>query len=149
LWGYSSFRAFLPPEGLCGEGLFSLLYKWGGRCDRKVDGFEKVRFVILYGSVSRGEARQESDIDLCVYYDGDPREASRFRFLALSELFSDTYDLQIFLQFPLHVRVEVLRGKVLYCPDEHSCIIAPSETIREFDAFRHRLYDDIGEQAMP
>lgn len=48
---------------------------------RTVEGFEKVRFVILYGSVARGDAREGSDIDLCVFFDGSPAEASRFRFL--------------------------------------------------------------------
>ncbi|WP_235855676.1 nucleotidyltransferase domain-containing protein [Methanofollis fontis] len=68
-----------------------------------VEGFERVRFVILYGSASRGDAREGSDIDLCVFFDGDDAEASRFRFHALAELFSDRYDLQIF-QHPLYVR---------------------------------------------
>ncbi len=116
---------------------------------RTVEGFERVRFVILYGSVSRGDAREGSDIDLCVFFDGDPAEASRFRFNALAELFSDRYDLQIFQQLPLYVRVEVLRGRVLYCPDERFLYDVAVETIREFDAFKHRLYDYIGEQAMP
>lgn len=116
---------------------------------RRVEGFEKVRFVILYGSVSRGDAREGSDIDLCVFFDGDREEASLFRFRALSELFSDKYDLQIFQQLPLYVRVECLRGRILYCPDERILYDVAVETIREFDAFKHRFYDYIGERAMP
>jgi len=116
---------------------------------RRVEGFEKVRFVILYGSVSRGDAREGSDIDLCVFFEGDREEASRFRFRALSEFFSDKYDLQIFQQLPLYVRVECLRGQVLYCPDERILYDVAVETIREFDAFKHRFYDYIGERAMP
>jgi len=46
------------------------------------------------------------------------------------------------------VRVEVLRGKVLYCPDEQFLYDCALETIRELYAFRHWLYDYIGEQAM-
>lgn len=41
---------------------------------RTVQGFEKVRFIILYGSVTEGRARAGSDIDLAVYYDGDREE---------------------------------------------------------------------------
>lgn len=115
---------------------------------RTVEGFEKVRFVILYGSVSRGDAREGSDIDLCVFFNGSPAEAAKFRFNTLAELFSDRYDLQIFQQLPLYVRVEVLCGRVLYCPDERFLYDVAVETIREFDAFKHRLYDYIGEQAM-
>ncbi|MDD4256130.1 MAG: nucleotidyltransferase domain-containing protein [Methanofollis sp.] len=116
---------------------------------QRVEGFERVRFVILYGSASRGEEREDSDIDLCVFFNGDREEASHFRFRALSELFSDRYDLQIFQQLPLYVRVESLRGQVLYCPDEQFLYDVAVETIREFDAFKHRLYDYIGERAIP
>lgn len=40
---------------------------------RTLEGFEKVRFIILYGSVAEGRARAGSDIDLAVYYDGAGR----------------------------------------------------------------------------
>ena len=115
---------------------------------RTVEGFEKVRFIILYGSVAEGRARTGSDIDLCIYYDGDHEEAARFRFTALSELFDDRYDIQIFSHLPLYVRTEVLRGKVIYCPDERFLYDVAYRTIREFDDFKHRLYDYIGKEAM-
>ena len=51
---------------------------------RTVQGFEKVRFIILYGSVAEERAKAGSDIDLCIYYDADREEAARFRFAALS-----------------------------------------------------------------
>ena len=115
---------------------------------RTVEGFEKVRFVILYGSVAEGRAREGSDIDLCVYYDADREEAARFRFSVLSELADDRYDIQIFSHLPLYVRTEVLRGKVVYCPDERFLYDVAYQTIREFDDFKHRLYDYIGKETM-
>jgi len=115
---------------------------------KTVEGFEKVRFIILYGSVAEGQARVDSDIDLCIYYDGDREEAARFRFAALSELADDRYDIQIFSFLPLYVRTEVLRGKVIYCPDERFLYDVAYRTIREFDDFKHRLYDYIGKEAM-
>lgn len=67
----------------------------------------------------------------------------------LSELFDDRYDIQIFGNLPLYVRMEVLRGgRVIYCPDERFLYDMALETIREFDAFKHRLYDYIGTQAI-
>lgn len=33
-------------------------------------GFERVKFVILYGSAVHGRMHSSSDIDLCIYYDG-------------------------------------------------------------------------------
>lgn len=115
---------------------------------RTVEGFEKVRFIILYGSVGEGRARIGSDLDLAVYYDGDHEEASRFRFAVLSELCDDRYDIQIFAHLPLYVRVEVLRGEVIYCPDERILYDVAYQTIREFDDFKHRLYDYIGKEMM-
>ncbi|HUM78312.1 MAG TPA: hypothetical protein PLP43_07820 [Methanoculleus sp.] len=83
-----------------------------------------------------------------IYYDGDREEAARFRFAALSELADDRYDIQIFSHLPLYVRTEVLRGKVIYCPDERFLYDVACQTIREFDDFKHRLYDYIGKEAM-
>ena len=44
--------------------------------------------------------------------------------------------------------MEVLHGRVLYCPDERFVYDTALETIREFDAFKHRLYDYIGTRAI-
>ncbi|MDV2481525.1 nucleotidyltransferase domain-containing protein [Methanoculleus sp. Wushi-C6] len=115
---------------------------------KNLEGFEKVRFIILYGSVAEGRARIGSDLDLCIYYDGDREEAARFRFAALSELADDRYDIQIYSLLPLYVRTEVLRGEVIYCPDERFLYDVAYQTIREFDDFKHRLYDYIGKEAM-
>lgn len=115
---------------------------------KTVEGFDKIRFIILYGSVAQGRVRATSDVDLAVYYDGDREEAARFRFAALSELADDRYDIQIFSHLPLYVRTEILRGKVVYCPDERFLYEIAYRTIREFDDFKHRLYDYIGKEAM-
>lgn len=42
-------------------------------------GGARVKFVILYGSVSKNTQLESSDIDICVYYD-DESMASDFRF---------------------------------------------------------------------
>jgi len=115
---------------------------------KAIEGFTKVRFIILYGSVAAGRARDDSDIDLCIYYDGDREEAARFRLAALSELADDRYDIQIFSHLPLYVRMEVLRGRVLYSTDERFVYDVAYRTIRDFDDFKHRLYDYIGKEAM-
>ena len=112
------------------------------------EGFRHVRFIILYGSVAEERATETSDIDLCIYYDGKREESQLFRFAALSELCDDRYDIQIFGNLPLYVRKEVLRGRVLYCPDERFLYDIARETIQDYDAFKHRLDDYLGIKAI-
>jgi predicted nucleotidyltransferase len=112
------------------------------------EGFEKVVFIILYGSAVKEQMVKGSDIDLRIYYEGEPEESSRFRFKVLSELFDEIYAIQIFQQLPLYVRVEVLKGKVIHCKDREFFYEVALETIKDFGAFKHRFYDYIGERAI-
>lgn len=115
---------------------------------KALPGFHKVRFIILHGSQVHGGAGGDSDIDLCIGYDGDREEASGFRFRALSALRGDRYDIQIFQQLPLYIRVRVLKGRVVYAPDERFLYDIAYATIRDFADFAQRYYDYIGERAI-
>jgi len=115
---------------------------------KKLGRFDKVQFIILYGSAAEERRTRESDIDICMGYGGSEEEASRFRYEVLSELFDDRYDVQIFQLLPLYVRKEVLKGKVLYCRDKQELYDIAYGLIREFDDFKHRYYDYIGKEAI-
>jgi predicted nucleotidyltransferase len=114
---------------------------------KNVQGFEKVRFIILYGSAAEGTTREESDIDLCIDIDAEDYESSKFRLRVLSEL-PDFFDVQIFAQLPLYVKKEVLKGKVIFCRNEEHLYEVAISTIKEFDDFKYRYYDYIGERAL-
>lgn len=115
---------------------------------QKVSGFEHVQFIILYGSAAEDRMTETSDIDLCMYYEGDSEEAARYRHKVLS-LFSGTLlDLQIFQKLPLYVRIEVLKGIPVYTRDIRFLYDKATETIRDFDNFKHRLYDYTGQVPM-
>ncbi len=114
---------------------------------KSLDGFEKVKFIIFYGSAAEGATREESDIDLCIDYDAEDYESSKFRFRVLSEL-PDFFDVQIFAQLPLYVRKEIFKGRVIFCRDEDYLYEVAIETIKEFDDFKYRYYDYIGERAL-
>jgi len=116
---------------------------------QQVAGFEKVRFVVLYGSAAEGRMTTDSDIDLCIYYDGPRKEAAEFRFAVLSRLPHLRYDVQIFQLLPLYVRVEVLRGIPVFIPDMRFLYETATRTLREFGDFKHRLYDYTGQAAIP
>jgi predicted nucleotidyltransferase len=57
-------------------------------------GGDKAKFITLYGSASVGRMKEDSDIDISVYY--DDADASEFRLTVLIELFDDVYDIKIF-----------------------------------------------------
>ena len=114
----------------------------------RVPGFGRVRFVLLYGSTAENRMTKESDIDLCVYYDGDYEEAARFRHAVLSGLPGNRYDVQIFQHLPLYVRVEALKGIPVFCRTSRFLYDKAVETLRDFDGFKHRLYDYTGEAAI-
>jgi predicted nucleotidyltransferase len=105
-------------------------------------GGSKVRFIILYGSAGQGKMKDSSDIDISVYYEGI--DASAFRLKVLSELFDDVYDIKIFQQLPLPLRMEALKGKVLYSDDLPFMYDKAYETLKEFESFKRRYYDYIG-----
>lgn len=115
---------------------------------KNIQGFEKVRFIILYGSAVEGITRAESDIDLCIDIDADTDyERSQFRLKVLSEL-PDFFDVQIFAQLPLYVKKEVLKGRLVFCRDEEYLYETAISTIKEFEDFKYRFYDYIGERAI-
>ena len=114
-----------------------------------LDGFEKVDFIIQYGSSVDGRMRADSDIDLAIYYNSkDNDELSRYRFNVISTLFDDVYDIHIFQQLPLYVRVEVLKGNVVYCKNHDFLYDIARNTVKDFDSFKHRYYDYIGVKAI-
>jgi hypothetical protein len=114
------------------------------RAVRKIIGLggEKVRFIILYGSACEGRMKEDSDIDISVYY--DDVDTSEFRLKVLSDLFDDIYDIKIFQQLPLPIRMQVLKGKVLYEDDTTFIYDKAYETIKEFESFKRRYYDYLG-----
>jgi len=110
---------------------------------RKAKGFDKVRFIILYGSVAKDKQNDLSDIDFCVYYDGSKRDAYKFRMKLLGNL-SNKFDVHIFNSLPLYIRKEILAGKVLYYKDMKFLYNIAYSTIKEFDDFKKHYYSYIG-----
>jgi hypothetical protein len=63
--------------------------------------------------------------------------------LSLTALSATNADIRIFEQMPLIMRVQALKGEVLSAP-----VCCRIYTIRDYEAFRHRLQDYIGEKAI-
>ncbi|MBU0907849.1 MAG: nucleotidyltransferase domain-containing protein [Nanoarchaeota archaeon] len=107
---------------------------------KNVHGFNRVRFVILFGSRAEKKARKDSDYDLAVYFDGDKNERFKFR-VSVSE--DERFDVHIFQDLPLYIRKEVLKGKVLYAEDLSFVYDIAYETIKAFEDFKKYYYDYI------
>ena len=105
-------------------------------------GKEKVKFIILYGSVSEKKQTPMSDIDLAVYYDDTKEKRFRFRMKILGEV-GEKFDIQTFQDLPLYVKNEVLKGKILYCPDHKILYDTDRATYQDFEEFKYRFYDYI------
>jgi len=110
---------------------------------RKFGEFKRVKFIILFGSAAEGNLTEESDIDICIYFDGSKIEGERFRLKLLSEL-PDYFDVQIFNSLPIFVRKEVLKGKPVFIADRDFTYEIFYKTLEEFEDFRKYLYDYIG-----
>lgn len=100
--------------------------------------FNKVKFIILYGSQANGMAAKTSDYDFAVYYEGDKKERFNLRIkLSSNELF----DVHIFQDLPLYIKKEVLKGKVVYAKNLGFVYDVAYETIKSFEDFKKYYYD--------
>lgn len=105
-------------------------------------GGPRVKFIILYGSVSTKKQTPRSDIDLAVYYDTDKNQRFKFRMNILGRI-SPEFDVTIFQDLPLYMRQDVVRGKVLYAADMTFLYDVDRRTYQDFEDFKHRFYDYI------
>ena len=108
----------------------------------KVKRDDDVLAVLLFGSSVRMEDLASSDVDICLLL-----RQKKFTPLFLSQkkmeyLQRFNFDIHIFQQLPIYIRVRVLReGKILYCRDEDELYTKAFRTIEEFDHFRP-FYDE-------
>ncbi len=109
---------------------------------REMPDFDRVKFVFLFGSVAEGNSNKLSDVDFAVYYDGDGRKRFKFRLKLLGKL-PDGFDVQIFQDLPLYVRINVLKGKLIYSGDLDFAYEVAYDTIKRFEDFKKGYYDYI------
>ncbi len=107
---------------------------------KEMPDFNRVKFVILFGSRAEGRAGPMSDYDFAVYYDGDDKE--RYKFLIKAN-FNEKFDAKIFQDLPLYVQKEVLKGEVLYAKNRGFVYDIAYETIKRFEDFKKYYYDYI------
>ncbi len=109
--------------------------------------FDRVKFVILFGSQATGKAGPMSDYDFAVYYEGNDRERYDFRKEILGEV-PDKFDVHVLQDLPLYVQKEVLKGKVIYAKDMTFVYDCAYDIIKRFEDFKKYYYDYIKMRAL-
>ena len=108
----------------------------------------RILAVILFGSVARRQARQDSDTDIClVLEEGSytPLQLSRVKLEYARDL---DQDIQIFQQLPLYIRKRVLaEGVILYSADSDRLYEAAFAFIRDYAHYEHIYRDYLEEVA--
>lgn len=110
---------------------------------RRAESDERILAVILFGSVARGCATAESDIDVCLVLSAETVEPVSASEVHITYAGAFDLDVAVFQLVPLYVRQRVLRdGKVLYVRDEDRLYDIALRTVREFEDYRplYRAY---------
>ena len=109
------------------------------RVEKEVVKDTEILAAILFGSFPR---EGFSDIDVCiVLYPG------KYKNLYVSEkklnlmMALGDFDIHIFQQLPMYIRIRVLKGEVIFCRDEKLLYEVAIQTIEEFEDYE-KIYDE-------
>jgi len=105
---------------------------------KKADTKKKIKFIILFGSVSRNEQTPLSDIDIAVYYDASAEERFKFQIQAGGQL-PNKVDFHIFQDLPLALQNEVITGTTLYCSNFQFMFDKVMSVIHDYSSFEKYL----------
>lgn len=93
--------------------------------------------IVLYGSYAEGKAHERSDIDVCVVLKAnDSKKLSQvFKEILKISAKNEKYDIRIFEQMPLFMKMEVIeKGQVIYTKD--------FSELNEYFYFFRKLWQD-------
>ncbi len=94
--------------------------------------FNKIQFVMIFGSYTQNKQTKFSDIDIAIYFKGDKKERFNFRLKLLAGL-KDKYDVHIFQDLPLPLRISVLKGELIYFKDLDFVYETAYQTIKSYE----------------
>ena len=91
---------------------------------------DEILAIILFGSVARNNARQISDIDICVVTDKKIPDAESMDILSYG---TEKIDVSLFHALPITIRFRVLHeGKILFVRDRLALNAIMADTVREY-----------------
>lgn len=109
---------------------------------KETPDLDRVKFVFLFGSHVENKNNKFSDVDFAVYYEGNKKERFKFRMKLLGKL-PEGFDVQIFQDLPLYVRMSVLKGGLIYAENERFVYDVAYSTIKVFEDFKKYYHDYI------
>ena len=112
---------------------------------------EEVLAVIIFGSAVRQEKTPLSDVDLCLVMMPLPKPSgpTGFSYKRLEYMKDNSFDVRIFQQLPLYIRVRVLKeGRILFVRDENQLYELAFRTAQAFEDFKHIYYGYLKEVAL-
>ena len=106
----------------------------------KIKKDKDVIAIMLFGSYVRNK-KYARDIDICVFLtNADDKKMFKKRLNYLKRT-PDKFDIQIFQQLPLYVRISILRdGRILYLKNKKRLYDLACETLKSYTFFeKHYL----------
>jgi len=105
---------------------------------KAVESDPDVNAVILFGSTAREEDKSNSDMDICLVLKKGRYDNKQLSYKKLEYLKLFPFDIQVFQQLPLYIRVRVLKdGSVIFCRDEDEVYNIAFRTVEEFSDFEY------------
>jgi hypothetical protein len=105
--------------------------------------------IIIYGSAAREENTPLSDVDLCLVMMPRPSSFANLSYKRLEYMKDNSFDVRIFQQLPLYIRVRVLKeGRILFVRDENQLYELAFRTAQAFEDFKHIYYGYLKEVAL-
>ena len=115
---------------------------------KKAQADKDILALILFGSHARGEARPDSDMDICVVLFPEVYNPQKAFDLMVNLTYDENIDVAIYQKMPLYIRQRVLKeGKVLYCIQEEQLYEIACQTITEYADYEHLYHEYLEEVA--
>jgi len=112
-----------------------------------VKSYDRVHSIIVFGSSVRGEATEDSDIDICIIEDPG-YDLNLVEKLKIMRNLPEKIDISFFHDLPLNIRQRVLQeGEILYTKDDYYVFTLIKEIDFEMVKYR-RMQEEYHRETM-